>query len=239
MWLVANCKNGISSYEIARALKVTQQTAWFMDHRIRYAMHNGTINKMTGEVEADETHIGGKARFMHKDRKIKVQMDGRNTGGKTTVIGILERKGRVRTKVASDRKKKVMQPFIKENVEKGSTIHSDEYGDMWRMDDEYVHGMVNHLQTYVDGNVHTNGLENFWSLLKRSLGGTYVSVEPFHLFRYVDEQAFRFNHRKDAEGELLNDSDRFVAAMRQIVGRRLTWKQLIGKEEETSATEAF
>src|SRR5579863_6108193 len=232
MWQLVNCKNGVSSWEIHRAIGVTQKSAWFMLQRGRLALQDEkTGGKLNGEVEVDETLIGGKTRNMHKARKAKVRMEGRNTGGKTTVIGILERKGRVRTKVASDRKKKIMQPFIKENVETGATIHSDEYGDMWRMDDEYVHGLVNHLQTYVNGNVHTNGLENFWSLLKRSLGGTYVSVEPFHLFRYVDEQAFRFNNRKDADGELLNDSDRFVAAMRQIVGRRLTWKQLIGKEE--------
>src|ERR1019366_2672643 len=121
-------------------------------------------------------------RNMHKWRRAKVQKDGRNTGGKTAVIGILERKGRVRTKVASDRKKAVIQPFVKENVQKGSTINSDEYGGQWSLGiaDEYTYNMVNHLETYVVGNVHTNGIENFWSLLKRGLHGTYISVEPFH-----------------------------------------------------------
>ena len=231
LWLASSTRNGISSWELHRALGITQKTAWFMLGRIRLAMqdeeHGG---KLAGEVEVDETLIGGKARNMHKDRKIKVQMDGRNTGGKTTVIGILERgTGKVRAKVASDRKKNTLQPFVKANVETGAQIHSDEYGDQWRMD-EYTHTLVNHLQTYVDGNVHTNGIENFWSLLKRSIGGTYVSVEPFHLFRYVDEQAFRYNNRLP-----MSDADRFGYLVRKIVGKRLTYAQLIGHEEKRRA----
>ena len=234
MWLASSTRNGISSWELHRALGITQKSAWFMLGRIRLAMqdeeHGG---KLAGEVEVDETLIGGKARNMHKDRKIKVQMDGRNTGGKTTVIGILERgTGKVRAKVASDRKKNTLQPFVKANVETGTQIHSDEYGDQWRMD-EYTHTLVNHLQTYVDGNVHTNGIENFWSLLKRSIGGTYVSVEPFHLFRYVDEQAFRYNNRLP-----MSDAARFGYLVRKIVGKRLTYAQLIGHEEKRRA-EAF
>jgi len=234
LWLASSTRNGISSWELHRALGVTQKSAWFMLGRIRLAMqdeeHGG---KLAGEVEVDETLIGGKARNMHKDRKVKVQMDGRNTGGKTTVIGILERgTGKVRAKVASDRKKNTLQPFVKANVETGTQIHSDEYGDQWRMD-EYTHTLVNHLQTYVDGNVHTNGIENFWSLLKRSIGGTYVSVEPFHLFRYVDEQAFRYNNRLP-----MSDAERFGYLVRKIVGKRLTYAQLIGHEEKRRA-EAF
>jgi transposase-like protein len=158
-----------------------------------------------------------------------------NTGGKTAVIGALERKGQIRTVVSGRRTAKVIQKHIREHVQAGSAISSDEFADNYRMDAEYKHEIVNHAVQYVNGQVHCNGVENFWSLLKRALGGTYVSVEPFHLFRYVDEQAFRFNNRKDAEGEPLNDSDRFVTAMRQIVGKRLTYKQLTGKEEETSA----
>jgi len=218
-------------------LDVTQKTAWFMLQRIRLAIqdeqHGG---KLAGEVEIDETLIGGKARNMHQARKLKVQKDGRNTGGKTTVIGILEREtGKVRAKVASDRKKKTMQPFVKANVEQGSTINSDEYGGQWSlgMEDEYTYNMVNHLETYVDGNVQTNGIENFWALLKRGIGGTYVSVEPFHLFRYVDEQAFRFNNRLP-----MSDGDRFGYLVRKIVGKRLTYKELTGKVEE-KRPEAF
>jgi hypothetical protein len=169
---------------------------------------------------------------MHKDRKIRVQQHGRNTGGKTIVLGMLDRKNKkIRTTIVKDRTKATMQPEIRANVAPGSQLMSDEWANYYRMDSEYVHNIVNHLEKYVDGNVHTNGVENFWSLLKRGIGGTYVSVEPFHLFRYVDEQAFRYNHRT------LNDSERFAIAMSQIVGRRLTYKELIGKEGETAPSE--
>jgi transposase-like protein len=234
MWLLVNSKNGISSWEIHRAIGVTQKTAWFMLQRGRLAMqdesHGGKIGGPDCEVEVDETLIGGKSRNMHKDRKMRAQKHGRNTGGKAVVMGMLERGKTVRAKVIADRKTPTMQPIVRDNIEAGSMLMSDEWADNWRMDDEYIHGMVNHLETYVNGNIHTNGLENFWSLLKRGLHGTYVSVEPFHLFRYVDEQAFRYNNRGP-----MNDSDRFVYVMRHIVGRRLTYDQLTGKEGETEA----
>lgn len=229
-WLILNCKNGISSYELARDLKITQKSTWFMLHRIRLMMQDDlTGGMLSGEIEVDETFIGGKVRNMHKDRKARVQQRSQK-GDKTVVLGILERAGegkpkRVRATVLPDRKKASIQPEIAAHVEKGAAIHSDEHGDFWRMDD-YEHKIVNHLEAYVDGNVHTNGIENFWSLLKRSIGGTYISVEPFHLFRYVDEQAFRFNNRK------LTDGERFTEAMRQIVGRRLTYAELTAKVEK-------
>jgi transposase-like protein len=226
MWMIASDRNGISSWELHRALKVTQKTAWFMLHRIRLAMqdekHGG---KRSGEVEVDETFIGGKARNMHKDRKRRYQKDGRNIGGKAIVMGMLERGKTVRTAVIEERTKAVMQPIVRENVAPGSEVFSDEWGSGWRMDDLYEHGVINHLVAYVDGNIHTNGMENFWSLLKRSINETYVSVEPFHLFRYVDEQAFRYNNRKP-----MSDADRFSYLVRKIVGKRLTYDALIGKE---------
>ena len=199
MWMLVNCKNGVSSWEIHRAVGVTQKTAWFMLQRGRLAMQDeNSGGKSSGEVEVDETFIGGKARNMHKARRKKFQgMQG--GAGKPLVIGALERKGRVRATVTSDRKKPTMQPFIRENVQQGAELHTDEHQGHWWNADECVHQVVNHLEAYVNGNVHTNGIENFWSLLKRGLGGTYVSVKPFHLFRYVDEQAFRFNNRKDAD----------------------------------------
>jgi transposase-like protein len=172
---------------------------------------------------------------MHADRRIQAKTS--QGSDKTVVIGALERKGRVRTKVASDRKRKTIQPFIQENVQQGATLHSDEFADVWKMPADYTHQVVNHLETYVNGNIHTNGIENFWSLLKRGIGGTYVAVEPFHLFRYVDEQAFRYNNRKDVEGEVLCDYTRFKTALSQVVGRRLTYKELTGKEGENA--EAF
>jgi len=192
-WMLLNCKNGVSSYELHRALGVTQKTAWFMLHRIRLAMQSQTFNKLGGpdggEVEIDETFIGAKARNMHKERKVRAQKEGRNTGGKAIVMGMLERGGTVRTAVISDRTKPTMQPIIRENVAEGSTVMSDEWASNYRMDEDFEHQVINHLERYVDGNVHTNTMENFWSLLKRCLHGTYVAVEPFHLFRYVDEQA--------------------------------------------------
>lgn len=127
-----------------------------------------------------------------------------------------------------------MQPIVRGSVDEGTAIYSDEHGQTWRMA-EYEHSMVNHLNTYVDGNVHTNGMENFWALLKRTIGGTYVSVEPFHLFRYVDEQAFRFNNRLP-----MADANRFSLLVRKIVGKRLTYAELTGKtEERPEGTETF
>jgi transposase-like protein len=235
MWLVASNRNGISSWELHRALGVTQKTAWFLLHRVRLAMQDElTGGNLGGEVEVDETYIGGKARNMHKDRKRRVQKEGRNEGGKSIVMGMLKRGGTVRATVVPDRTMATMQPIVGANVEPGTQIYSDEHGESWRMA-EYEHSMVNHLATYVDGNVHTNGMENFWSLLKRTIGGTYVSVEPFHLFRYVDEQAFRFINRLP-----LGDADRFSFLVRKIVGKRLTYAELTGKTEAgPSAAEAF
>ena len=231
MWMLVNSKNGISSWEIHRSVGVTQKTAWFMLQRCRLAMQDElTGGNLGGEVEVDETFIGGKVRNMHKSKKLRLTRESNGQGmygghGKAIVFGILERNGRVRASVIPDRTKKSIQPIVRGSVEPGAVIHSDEHGGNWRMD-EYTHSIINHLEAYVDGNVHTNGIENFWSLLKRTIGGTYVSVEPFHLFRYVDEQAFRFNNRVP-----MNDGDRFAYAMRKIVGKRLTYADLTGKTE--------
>ena len=234
MWMVVNCKNGVSSYEIARAIGVTQKSAWFMDHRIRFALHQGAVAaKMGGEgdtVEADETFIGGLSRFMHKDdraRKIK----GTGGAGKTAVFGLLERntvsgRSKVRARVVENRRKSTLMPIIKENVHAGSNVYTDELLSYRAAGEEFYHAFVNHAEQYVDGNVHTNGIENFWSLLKRSIKGTYVSVEPFHLFRYLDEQAYRFNERFG------NDGERFDSAVRGILDKRLTYKGLTGKSTE-------
>jgi transposase-like protein len=233
MWLVVNCKNGVSSYEVSRDIAVSQKSAWHMLHRIRLAMQDDlTGGMLNGEIEVDETFIGGKARNMHKNDSRRKNLKGGGSAGKAIVLGILEREAegkpkRVRTTVIPDRTKTVMQENVRPHVETGSQIYSDDAGYYWRMDDEYTHEIINHAEAYVRGNVHTNGLENFWSLLKRSIGGSYVSVEPFHLFRYVDEQAFRYNNRKD-----MTDSDRFDLAVRQIVGKRLTWAEVTGKVAE-------
>lgn len=225
MWQVVNCKNGVSSYEVHRMIGVTQKTAWFMDHRIRFALGMSVQDKLTGEVEADETFIGGKARNMHAGKRA-LKITGTGGKDKTAVMGILERGGKVRTAVVPNRKKKALQAEVRKHVEAGSALYTDALLSYEGLAGEFAHQVVDHAVQYVDGKIHTNGLENFWSLLKRGLSGTYISVEPFHLFRYLDEQTFRYNHRKD-----FTDSDRFDIAVRQIVGKRLTFDQLTGKNE--------
>jgi transposase-like protein len=222
-WLIVNAKNGISSYEIHRALGVTQKSAWFMLHRIRLAMQRGSFSKpLSGKVEVDETFIGGKARNMHKGRRLRT-IHGTGGSGKVAVMGLLERHGEVRAMVVPNVRRRSLHGEVTKHVEPGSTVYSDALPSYNQLEDEYVHNVINHSEEYVRGHVHTNGIENFWSLLKRSLGGTYISVEPFHLFRYLDEQTFRFNQRK------LTDSQRFLEVIRTIAGRRLEYRQLIGE----------
>lgn len=228
MWLIVNCKNGISSCEIARDIGVTQKSAWFMAHRIRLALHAGSFDKLSGEVEVDETFIGGKARNMHV-RQRRRRITGTGGKDKTAVMGILERGGKVRTVVVDNRKKRTLQAEVHRHVEAGSALYSDDLRSYEGLAGKYAHQVIDHAVAYVDGRVHTNTLENFWSLLKRGISGTYVSVEPFHLFRYLDEQAYRYNNRKDA-----SDFDRFKMAATEIVGKRLTWNQVIGIQGSAS-----
>ena len=184
----------MSSYELARAIGVTQKSAWFIGHRIRLALQAGSFAKLTGEVEVDETFIGGKARNMHLAQRRR-RITGCGASGKTAVLGVLKRGGEVLALVVEDQKKRTLQTEVKKHVAAGSALFSDELLSYDGLKALYAHEVINHAVQYVDGNVHTNGMENFWSLLKRRLGGTYVSVEPFHLFRYLDEQAYRFNER--------------------------------------------
>jgi transposase-like protein len=236
MWMVTNCKNGVSSYEIERDVKVTQKSAWFMLHRIRLAMQDEDKGQLCGEVEADETFIGGKARNMHKSvHQRRIVSSGQSYKDKTVVMGILERGGRVRTQVIADRQKHTVQPIVREHVEAGSALYTDEMGGYKGLDKEYVHQIIDHAVKYVNGRVHTNGMENFWSLLKRGLCGTYVAVEPYHLFRYLDEQVFRYSNRA-TKAKPVTDSDRFDKVVRRIVGKRLTFAELTGK---VGAAEAF
>jgi transposase-like protein len=195
VWLIANCKNGISSYELARHLGIQQKSAWFMLHRIRLAMQTGTFEKLVGEVEVDETYIGGLARNMHKSKRAE-KITGTGTSGKVAVMGLLERHGEVRTKIVPDTKSRTLKVEVRENVEPGSEVHADTFQFYQGLDAEYIHNVVDHAESYVKGHVHTNGLENFWSHLKRGIKGTYVSVEPYHLIRYLDEQAFGLTNTK-------------------------------------------
>lgn len=228
MWQIVNCKNGISSYEVAKAIGVTQKSAWFMDHRIRLALMKGSFEKLSGHVEADETFIGGKARNMHLSKRQR-RITGTGGKDKTAVMGILERDGEVRTVVVGSRRKRVLQEEVKKHVEAGAALYTDALLSYDGLASDYAHQVIDHAVKYVDGNVHTNGLENFWSLLKRTIAGTYVSVEPFHLFRYLDEQSYRFNNRR------MTDAERFDMAVRGIVGKRLTFAEVTGKVGEYQA----
>lgn len=236
-WLIASAKNGVSSYELSRALGVTQKTAWFMLHRIREAMKNGSLMKMgggSGPVEVDETFVGPRPNRMHRERRLRMQSTEK-ANQKTIVMGMLDRESRqVRAKVVPNVKRETLQNEILNHIEGGSTVYTDGYQayDNLAVRD-YVHATVNHIEEYVRGEVHTQGIENFWSLLKRTLRGTYVAVEPFHLDRYVTEQVFRYNNRATKDNPL-NDSDRFAALLSQVTGKRLTYAEVTGKVGETA-----
>jgi len=227
-WLLSNCKNGISSYELGRALGITQKCAWHVLHRIRYAMAEmgAKIGENGSPVEMDETYVGGKIKNMHQSKlkKMKTGKVGWQGGrGKAVVMGMLERGGQVRAQVVEKRLKKSIDPVVTANVEDGSHVITDEAAVYEHLTNTYYHEVINHMTGYVREHVHTNGIENFWSLLKRGLHGTYISVEPFHLQAYVAEQVFRFNARKG-----MNDGDRFKKVLSQIVGKRLTYAELTG-----------
>ncbi len=238
LWLLISCKNGVSSWEIHRSIGVSQKSALFMLHRLRLALKTGIVGKMGGTessgVEVDETFVGGKLKNMHRDRRERFAAKSGHTGGatgKTVVHGILDRDERkVRASVVPNVKRETLQNEVLNNVKFGSPVYTDDavpYDNLkWR----YIHETVNHAETYVNGRVHTNGLENFWSLLKRGLKGTYVAVEPFHLERYIDEQVFRYNNRATKDNPL-NDSDRFLLALSQVANKRLTYKELTGKND--------
>jgi transposase-like protein len=241
LWQLVSCKNGISSYEIAAALGIAQKSAWFMLHRLRLALKANTMGlKMggteSGGVEVDETFVGGKLKNMHKDRRARFSADSGHTGGstgKTIVMGMLDRDERkVRASVVPNVKRETLQTEVLKNVKYGSRVYTDDAVPYDKLHSRYVHDVVNHAETYVNGQVHTNGLENFWSLLKRGLRGTYVAVEPFHLERYIDEQVFRFNNRATKDNPL-NNSDRFLLALSQVAGKRLTFSELTGKDGAT------
>ncbi|MGD0912694.1 MAG: IS1595 family transposase [Terracidiphilus sp.] len=232
LWMVVNCKNGVSSYEIHRTLGVTQKSAWFLDHRIRLMLEDEYRGKLSGTIEMDETFVGGKLKNMHKSKKPKgTGFSGRAVGAmaKTIVVGMLERNGRVRAEVVKERTQEVLQQLAKDNVQSGNAVVTDEWGGYKGLSEDFLHVIVNHAVEYVNGQIHTQGIENFWSLLKRGLTGTYIAVEPFHLFRYIDEQAFRYNNRK------LTDAQRFDIATRGMVGKRLTLAELTGKASPASS----
>ena len=235
MWMVANCKNGVSSWEIHRTIGVTQKSAWFMLHRIRLSMKrrdDGTKlgSNDGGEIEVDESFVGPTPKNMHKERKLRYNKQRQEDGtGRTIVQGILDREARqIRAKVMPNMKRETLQTEVLRNVKYGSAVYTDSLIAYDRLNWRYIHEVVNHAEKYVEGRVHTNGLENFWSLFKRNLRGTYVAVEPFHLERYVDEQVFRFNNRTTKDNPL-DDADRMALVASQVTRKRLTYKELTGK----------
>jgi transposase-like protein len=243
MWMLANCRNGVSSYELGRTIGVMQRSAWFMLHRIREAMKDSSVAKMGsnegGEVEVDEAYVGAAAKNMHYKKKLKIQNELSNTAawktttryaGKTPVMGMFDRESRqVRAKVVPNTRRDTLQKEILNGVHFGSRIYTDQAVAYDTLKAKYIHETVNHIDHYVRGQVHTNCLENFWSLMKRNLSGTYVAVEPFHLDRYLDEQMFRFNNRQNK-----TDEQRFNKALSQVAGKRLTYNELTGAGSATS-----
>ena len=233
VWSIANCKNGISSYELARAIGVTQKSAWHMLHRIRLAMETGSFDKFDRITEVDETYVGGLAKNMHAHKR-EQRVNGTGGVDKAAVVGMLERgdcdnASRVAAHLIIDANAKTLQGAVRSRVNAGSMVISDGLKGYTGLSRDYLHQSVDHACEFVRGIVHTNGIENFWSLLKRTLRGTYVSVEPFHLGRYVSEQAFRFNERKDS------DYGRFTKVLGSVVGRRLTYKELTGHAHSPAA----
>jgi transposase-like protein len=240
VWLLVSCKNGISSYELAKAIGVTQKSAWFMLHRIRTAVRDGKgfggMTKLGGpesEVEVDETFVDGRKRNMHKARALRYEQKG-GAQGKAIIQGILDRTAKkVRAEIVPNTQRDTLQTQVLTNVRYGTKVYTDDAVAYDKLHSRFVHEVVNKTVSYVRGRVHVNGIENFWSLLKRGLNGTYVSVEPFHLFRYVDEQIFRFNNRA-TKSNPLTDADRFHLAISQIAGKRLTFAEVTGKVQETA-----
>jgi transposase-like protein len=226
IWLIANSKNGISSHELSRSVGITQKSAWFVNHRIRLAMQSGTLERVGSDnpAEVDETFVGGKAKNMHQAAKVRRGISqGFKVETKAVVVGAVERDGEVRAEVVADRAAQTLIEFVKRNVRAGARLYTDAYNGYSRLDADYEHQAVDHMVEYARGAVHTNGIENFWSLLKRGLSGTYVSVDPEHLQRYVDERVYAFNHRDQ------DDLPRFAEVLTQVAGRRLTYDALTGK----------
>ncbi|HVX91106.1 MAG TPA: IS1595 family transposase, partial [Candidatus Paceibacterota bacterium] len=223
MWLLVNAKNGISSYEIHRALGITQKSAWFLLHRLRLALKTRSFSKVSGTVEVDETYIGGLEENKHEHKKLHA---GRGGVGKAIVMGIVERGGvdgspsQVRAMVVGNTDAETLQGEVLKNVKHGSTVNTDSHASYKGLGQAYTHETINHAIEYVRGNVTTNRAENFFSCLKRTLKGTYISVDPMHLQAYVNEQCFRFNAR------IGTDRDRFLLAVKGMEGRRLTYKKL-------------
>ena len=213
LWLVANAKNGISSCELARSVGVTQKSAWHMINRIRQAMDSGSF-LLEGEVEVDETYVGGKVRARGNRKGVK---------DKAVVFGALERGGDVQAYSLPDDKPDTLRGAVRSNVAPGATLYTDMHGAYQPLRFEYKHEAVSHDWEWARGEAHTNTIENFWCLYKRCIRGTWVRPSPKHLDRYTVDQVFRYNLRHT------DDCGRFLALSSQVFGRRLTWRNLVGR----------
>jgi transposase-like protein len=215
-------KKGISSLQLSRDLGITQKTAWFMLHRIREMLKQNKSELLTGEVQADETFVGGKNKNRHADKKIE-NSQGRSVKDKTPVFGLVN-KGQVSTEVVPNTQAKTLKPIIEAMVEKGAIIVTDEWLGYSGLSNDYQHEVLKHNSgEYVNKNsFHTNSIEGFWGLLKRGIFGIYHSVSPKHLNKYCDEFSYRYNTRNIA------DANRFTLSLGKAEGR-LTYKRLIQK----------
>lgn len=222
MWLVANAKNGVSSYEVHRAIGVTQKTAWFMLQRIRLAMQEEPLEPLSGHVEADETFVGGRRKNKHVNKK---DAAARGAGDKAVVLGLLERGGNVRTFVVAHTGKSILRGILLQNVQRGATLHTDGGRGYEGLEPFYTRHTVDHPSEYVRGIAHINTIEAYWTLLKRTIKGTYVCPSPWHLHRYCDEQAWRFNNRK------MKDGDRMERVAESTPGKRIKYATLIRQRD--------
>jgi transposase-like protein len=226
IWLLTSAKNGVSSMELHRSLGVTQKTAWFMLHRVRLALSSGTFTQLRGHVEADETFIGGRLRNLRRSPHGRQNSGTKGIGpkGKAPVLGIVEREGEARAFAVEDVKKRSLVPTLLKHIDPNATLYTDSLRSYQNLHRHFArHEIVNHAFEYVRGNAHVNTVECFWSVLKRTLAGTYVCARPKHIGRYLDEHTFRFNSRRSSDGA------RFAVATKGADKKRLTYKALIGK----------
>lgn len=226
MWLVMNAKNGISSYEISRSLGISQKSAWHLGHRIREAMANGSIEKMTEKVETDAAYLGGSRKNWSNEKRATTPAYVDN---KTPIVAYVERNDeneiiQVRGNVVNDSSAETIQNDLRKNVAEGAVLYTDQSNVYTTLASDYWHRTINHSRDeFVRGDVTTNRVEGYFALLKRCIKGTYIHMAPCHMDRYIAEQSLRYNLRKT------NDGARFKQTVSQSFGTRLTWKELTGK----------